>query len=586
MSLNQTLQIATKSLMFNQTAMSTLSHNISNVNTAGFTRQELVGEATHINRQGDGVTLGAIVRKIDTILQAQMTQKISDFSYASSVQNYMKGLEVSFGTPGSTSGLSSTINNFLAELNSLANYADSSATRLNVVKQAQFMAESINSIDTQMFDLQREVDGQIDNEIVIINAALERINAYNNQISQIEATKKGGENTNDLRDQRQRDIEILADRLKLNITYDDFGRANISTENGQRLVDTGYVQLSRIPTGGSGSFADIGLTSIKPDGTPANTTFRLNTDRLTSGKIKALVDVRDTQVPALQEQLDTFSAQVIEQFNAVHSRGVGSPPPSSLTSAQIQTPGADLISELGLVPGSTFDLSIVDPATGLPINTATITIPAAPLTGADLAAAINADLTAAGFPATVTANFNLGRLTIEDSSGTHGIVMGNDADDFLGKIKMNPLFEGTDAGTIAIRADILDNPGLLAAGKMRDSDGGFSLSDNRNALDLANITSNNYSFAAAGGISPQTTTISGYFATVTSNLAITLQDNTNRVDFQKTLLNDLEGRHASVSGVNIDEELANMIIFQNSFQAAARVISVIDELYDSLLAVV
>lgn len=583
-SLNDTLRIANSSLMYNQGAMSTLSHNISNASTPGYSRQVVIGQAETSNRQGNGVRLEEVVRKVDRLVKAQLFGQTSNAAYATTRQQYMEGIEVSLGSPGSSKGLTNIVNSFFAELNNLANNSDTTAQRLGVVKQAQFLTDGLNGVHGQLTGLQTEINNQINNEISVINGALERIASYNDQISQIEATKIGGENTNDLRDKRDQDVKLVAERIGININEDKNGRLFINTESGQRLVDTSHTQLSRI-SGGPSGFEGIGITAINSGGELANTTFTLNTDNLRSGSIKSLVDVRDTEIPAMLEQINEFSEVLINQLNAQHSRGIGTPPPSRLESAELTTPGTDLAAEIGLVPGSTFDISIVDKTTGNAVNTATVTLPGAPISTADLVTAINNDLTAAGFPATVGASFVGGSLVLEDTSGTNGLVLGNDADDFAGKIQSNPLFEGDNAQNISVRDNIINDPNQLAAAVMR-ADGGVSLNDNQNAIAMAELATAQLNFDAAGPISAQNTSLGGYLSTITSNLAITLNDNNDRVEFQDALLNDLQSRDASVSGVNLDEELANLIIFQNAFQASARIISVVDEMYDSLLSVI
>lgn len=586
--LSSALNISVSSLMFNQTATSTISHNLANVNNPDFARQIVRGESQNIAGFGSGVSIGAISRRVDEQLQAELTGQKAVRSYAENYKRFNENIEIIFGTPNSTTDISATLTNAFTQLNNVANLPESSAQRLNAVNQLQFMSDQLNGMYTDLIDLQRDIDNEIDNQISIANNAIKRIEELNIQIAITRNVSLGGQNTNDLEDERMAQINILAESVKVNVIYDDDNRAIVNTESGQQLVTNGgYTQLERTVAPGPGLYAGIGIRSINSGGTPASFVLPLDTTNMTGGSMKALIDVRDTDTVAILDQIDEFSSVVIQEFNAVHSRGVGVPPPSSLTSQALTTAGVDLFAEIGLVPGSTFDISQVDQATGNVLNTTTVTLPAAPpLSGVGLAATINAALTGAGFPATFNATWAAGSLTVQDTTGTSGVVMGNDSDDFLGRIVMNPLFEGTDASTIQVRPDIVAEPGLLATARMRVADGGLSLNNNANAIELAKISTTNYSFAAAGGITPQTDSLSGYFSTVKANLAVNLQDNSRRLEFAQSLETDIATRNASVSGVNTDEELANLIVFQNAFQASSRVITTVDEMFDVLLNIV
>ena len=586
--LSSALNISVGSLLFNQTALSTISHNLANVNNENFSRQELLPSAQFIDGFGAGVDLDSIVRRVDEQLQEELTGQVSIRSFAQTEKRFMENVEIIFGRPNSGTNINNVLSDVFAQFNNVAGLPESSSQRLNAVNQLQFMSEQLNSMNSQMLNLQQTLDGEVDNQITTVNRALERIHDLNIEIAVTRNTSLGGQNTNDLEDARQEQLNFLAERLKVNILFDKDNRAIVNSENGQQLITSGgYSQLERTPAVLPSIFAGIGVRSIGASGNPANFVLPLNTANLSGGSLPAILDVRDNEIPNVLAQLDEFARVTINSFNEAHSRGVGVPPPSSLTSVQLTTPGVDLFAEIGLVPGSSFDVSLVSQTTGAPLNTTTVTLPGAPpLSTANLVTVINTALGGAGFPASVSAAFAGGQLTIEDTASTGGIVVGNDADDFLGKIKLNPLLEGTDAGTMSVRADILAQPGLLATAQMRAADGGLSFNNNANAIELTQAGSANVSFNAAGTLTPQVDTLEGYFSTITSNLAVNLQDNSRRLDFTEALERDLRERNASVSGVNTDEELANMIIFQNAFQASSRVITTVDEMFDTLLNII
>lgn len=599
-SLSATLGLAVRSMQVNQSGLSTVSHNISNVNTAGYTRQEVVQGATAIGGFGAGVDIIDIRRTVDAVLQNNLIGQASELAYNATIYSGLKNAEVLFSQPGNENGIENLLGNFFDELSNLANYPDSSSQRIGVVTAASFIVDSITQIQQGLEGLQLETNKLIQDDIATVNAALKNIADLNTQIVAASSNTINGANANDLIDERERNIELVAEYLPINVTYSAEGRARVTTESGRTLVDYTAAQLEEVPFDPPGTFADIGVRPTKAGGDPGNTVFPLeldSTSRITSGRLKAMVEVRDVELPALMAEMDAFASELITQFNAIHSQGTGVPPVNSFTSGNgdlLSGAGADLTAELGLQAGSTFNISVVN-ADGDMVTTTlgagggagAINLGPGPITYADIANAINTNPDIGG---TVTASVivdadGFPQLNIQETSGNY-VLLADETGNMLSAVGMNNFFTGRDASTIAIREDILSTPELVASARMRESDGGLSLFDNRNAIALSEFANTDISFAAAGGIGATTTTITGYFNDINGSLAIKLDNANDRQEFVQKVYNDISERIANTSGVNMDEELANMMLFQNAFQASARIITTIDELYDSLLAMV
>jgi flagellar hook-associated protein 1 FlgK len=121
---------------------------------------------------------------------------------------------------------------------------------------------------------------------------------------------------------------------------------------------------------------------------------------------------------------------------------------------------------------------------------------------------------------------------------------------------------------------VLDNPNLVAAGQF-DAIGNHAVGDNRNALALSALEN-----AAVG---PNGLTFSDAYQRLVTNLGLDAQNAGNQKTFYQGLVDQLSQMRDSVSGVNLDEELTNLVKFQRSYQAAAKLISTADELYQTLL---
>lgn len=594
--LSDALGISQRSLSFSQTALNTVSHNIANVNTEGFYRQEVQAANQSIGGYGNGVTLSAISRTLDPLLLNRLTEQRSLTAYDAAVAQFEKNIESVFGSPTSGSSIDQITSDFFKQASALSNTPESSAQRLNLIKTATFLADNLKSINQQLVDVQNLVDTELDTRLTDVNSAIEKVAQLNTEIVALEGDSLGGRNASDLKDERQRQIDIIANNFDITVIEDARGNSRISLETGQLLVSTSHVQLERTSATPPSTFGGIGVRSVLSDGSPSSVVININESRLSdAGEIKALLKVRDETVPDLQAQVSEFAETFIDNINLEHSKGTGTPPLASLTSAhghKLATPvGADLTVELGLTAGATLDLSVVQTATGAPLSTTVgaatrVTIGASPFTMADLAAEINtvsaAELGGA-ITATVVVDIDGNQvLNIATATPGAGIIWGNDADNVMGKLGMNNFFTGTGSVDIAIRPDILAEPLNVATARMRDSDGGLSLNDNRNITNIALQVDEQFNFDSAGSLSAQNNNMQGYFNTIVSNLAVRLQDNTQRQEFSQTIMNDLNDRHTGITGVNLDEELNKLLIFQRSYQASARMISSINELFDTL----
>lgn len=605
--LTATLGTALSGLQTSQASLSTVSHNIANVNTEGFSRQEVITSGVAISGFGSGVEVTAIRRITDNILNSRVTEKVSDVAYNKAFSEYLGTLQVAFGVPGSSSSTEKLINKMFTDFNALANSPESTSLQLNAVQNVEFVIDTLGTIDTQLQANADLADQQIDRELTNINSALERIDELNAQIVSINIGGSGGQNANDLLDERLRLVNFVSERLNVNQGTDEQGRLRLTTESGRRLVDTSYVQLERIPSAPGDPYLDIGARSVKTDGSLSNDVFQINTDTLTTGSIKALVEVRDTEVTRIQAELDELSAGMIREINLLHSQGTGIPPQNSFTSGNgvsLSGVGADITdpNEMGVTAGGLIDISVVDIATGTPIvttlaaggGTGSINIGASPVTLASIAAAINAnaDIGADVTASVVTVTLDgvpSPQLRVQANNASYGIVMANGAGspgNTLGELGMNNLLTGTDTRSMAVREDIAAEPSLFATARMRASDGGVSFQDNRNIIEMAALSDTSLNFDAAGGLPAKFDSFSGYFTSISGNLAIRISETESRIQFDENILADLEARSVEQSGVNMDEELAKLITFQNAFQASSRVISVIDELYETMVNII
>ncbi|MCP5366054.1 MAG: flagellar hook-associated protein FlgK [Hyphomicrobiales bacterium] len=149
------------------------------------------------------------------------------------------------------------------------------------------------------------------------------------------------------------------------------------------------------------------------------------------------------------------------------------------------------------------------------------------------------------------------------------------------------------ASALEVRSDILAAPGLIAGGAMQwDADLGtageyrMGVADGTIAVSLANAFASTNAFDTAGGLVGVTNTFAQFAAAIVSDNATLAATNTADLDYQKTLTQSLQTKSDTTRGVNLDEEMAELIVFEQAYSAAARVISIIQNMFEALDAAV
>ncbi len=604
-SLTSALRIGVSGMQYSQLALGTISHNVVNANTTGYSRQVVQSSAASAGGFGAGVQLDAIQRITDKFLVSRMLTATSVSSYAELKSSFMTSLENSLSSSSSSGGVESVVGSFISSMNELANDPSNSSLRRSTVEQAELTAQALNTTATELQNVANQADAQINAELDSANQLLKDIFNLNVQISGLNASSNGS-NTNDLMDARDLKITQLSEIFGLQVNVNSTtGGLRITTENGRKLVDeSGYVQLTRGPS--SGDYASIVAYNVKQDGTLSSTPLPIDTATLASGKIKALAEIRDEVVPDLTAQLDEFTQTFTSALNTLTSQGTSYPPVTTLTSGNTGTLSATttdmLTNGFSALNGATLNISVTNTIGGVttttvggtPITLAPIN-PATTLSLEDIATIINNDPTigntalggTAGVIASVATDAS-GQpyLSISAANSNERVVMSNGTTgDAVGLLGMNNLFTGSTAGTIAVRSDISLNPDRLPVARMNTA-GGVSSTDGQNILAMAQIGDTRLSFDAAASLGAQSLTPVAYLNTISSNLAVSTASSRDNATFNQTILVQAQQMATSTSGVNLDEELAQMLVYQNSFQASARVINMVNDLLQELMNIV
>jgi len=180
------------------------------------------------------------------------------------------------------------------------------------------------------------------------------------------------------------------------------------------------------------------------------------------------------------------------------------------------------------------------------------------------------------------------RLRMSHDQGSSTIITQASTDTLLSDITMHVADVGV-ASTMTVRSDISDSPGLVSTGRAQwDSSRGaageyfMSVGDNSTITELASSFNSNQSFEKSGGLPAVSYSFTQYAAAIVATNSAEAGVNSRNIESQEALTNSLQFKSDSVRGVNLDEEMANLIVFEQAFSAAARVISVIQRMMDAL----
>ncbi len=592
-SINVALGTAVSALQTTQAALSVTSNNIANANTVGYTRKTVNLENMLIDGQGAGVKIGAITREVNEYLLRDVRAQTTAHGETAVRQQFFASMQNMFGTPDAASSMASTLTTLGNKMSALAVDPSSSNSQIDLVMAAQTLARQMNDMSGQIQDLRYEADQTIASSVGEINQLLQNIAELNVNISRNVALNQPA---GDLQDQRDVAVASLAEKMDIGYFTRGTGEIVIFTSSGRSLVDREASTISYSPAAAMGaevSYPSNGISGILLDGADITT-------ELSSGMLKGLVDMRDTELPNLGAQMDQLATVLKDQINAIHNDGVAVPPPASLTGERGFSPATDTVNMTGTVriavlnadgtaAGAPMDFNLADLATVVGGNP-TIAQVVNAINGA-YAASTPAIPGLAGATASTNA---LGQLVITANTAGQGIGIneGTSAEATTGfgfshYFGLNNLFIGSSLGglasNIAVRSDIAFDSqkvsrgqlseGVLTAGSVAITSGDSSVVERMAAAFTAK-----QSFAAAGGLPVTSTSLAGYGANILSNNATRAANADDAEAYRANVLGDITAKSQAASGVSTDEEMANLIMYQNAYGASARVITTLSEM--------
>jgi len=565
-----------------QRSLETTSHNISNVNTEGYSRQrvDLVSSKEQmigVGYMGTGVTINNISRSYDQFIITQLRSSTAAFGDVDKYSQLASQVDNIVADPAV--GMEPAIKNFFNAVNDSTNDPSSIPARQVLLSETEILTSRFDTMNSRFEQIRKQINSDMVVMADQITAFAATIADLNVRIANEQGRPNGNQQPNDLLDQRDQVLKQLAELVDVSVIPSNSNMVNVFMGKGQILVlDTVSNSVITQPSEFDPSRLDIAIKTTSGN-------IGTVTKQVTGGELAGTLRFRDEVLDPAQQRLGSVAASIAMEFNTIHGagfdldgnagglffkgQGIGTEP-IPVAVSKTNSAGSSITAmfdntnitnidysdyQLDVSTGPTYTLTRISDNTSITLTETTppVTTPPTPV---QLVATLPDELPG---------------ITIEPTGLTAG-------DSFL----IRPTY--TAANTIA---QGLTDPReiALATNAAIDSSGnpyvikGPMPGDNRNGLALADLENKR-------GMLGDTASFQDGYGLLVSEVGVLTSSAKIATAAQETLLNNAKSSWGNVSGVNLDEEAANLIKFQQSYQAAAQMISVSDKLFNSLLGAV
>ncbi len=615
--MSDVFSISISALQAFQTAIQVTSNNIANANTPGYAKETalLTSAVPQTNGSasiGAGVNVAGISRAYSQLAADQLNGSQSTLSQLNSLQSYTNQIDNIVGT--TAGGLSTALQSYYNAWSTVANTPTSTAARQALLSAAQSVASAFQTTNSQLQNLSSNVNSSISADVTQINSISSSIAKLNNQIA-VATANAGGQAPNDLIDQRDQLVSNLSQLVGVSTTQGDNGAVNVFIGNGQPLVlQNTATTLTTVPNQFNATQLEV-ASSADPNNPISS--------QITSGDLGGLLAARTQAVYPAINQLGQIATALSQSANAQQSTGldlngnfganmfsVGGPTAVASSNNSDATSAAVSVANVGALTSNNYLLgyqggsySLTNAATGAavaftgngtagsPITADGLSIvlsgtpaagdqfliqPTAQAAGSfGLALSSTSQIAAAGAVRTSAATTNAGNGTI--SSGTvvtpsNPNLLSTATITFTSpttySINGAGSYAYTSGGSISQNGWQIAITGAPAAGDVftvQSNAGGTG--DNTNALASANQQSQ-------GVLQNGVTSITGAVSALITGIGSQAQQVNTAQTAQTAVNSQAQQTVQSISGVNLDEEAANMLQWQQAYQASAQALSI------------
>lgn len=557
----QMLGTGARSLSAAQLAQATTGNNAANQATPGYSRRRAnLVEAPTLRLTGGifgtGVRVDDVVRLRDGLVDAQWRADSQELEYSKAQAHILEQIEALFG-PADEAALATTLTGLFAAFGDVATRPEDLAPRTALLARGQAFADAVRQTQDRLVRLQADAHLALADRVTEVNDVARRL-------ADVNSRRIAGLDDPALADEQDRLVDRLAALIGVRATTRADGTVQVVVEGtGIQLVDgarAATVALGGVPASGVATLTVGGVALAQ-----------------TRGEIGGLLAMRNSTtdgIPAALADVNALASGVITAVNRVHASGAGRTLAQSVTGSVTVADPTAMLNAAGLTPtpvNGTLSIGVFD-AAGTFVSTGNVAVDPATMSLNSLAAAIDA------LP-DVTATVSAGRLVVSATNPAHRIAFGADTSDSLVALGVNGFFTGTDGATIGVSSALVADPYLVAAAQADLVTGIVSPGDGRNARAMQAL-------GDAAFLNGNTETPAEFLGSIGAAVGATARSAAGRVDTQTALLAFAEQQRQSASGVNLDEELADMVRYQHAYEASARYIRTVDEMIATLLGMI
>ncbi|MFZ5353331.1 MAG: flagellar hook-associated protein FlgK [Bacillota bacterium] len=471
------INIGITALWAQQKSLDVTGHNISNVNTPGYSRQMVIHASTQpstigrsgsnqIMQMGTGVGVQEIRQYRDEFLDIKLRREIKEFGYWEARQSSIEELETIFND-NSEEGLQTVMNNMWNSWSQLSKPTGGLTARSLVKESAIAFIDTVKNLDLMLTNFRKHKDKELKENVTKVNDMASRIAEMNYKIKQVESN---GSRANDFRDERERLINELSKMASVQVIDSD--TVNIALEGCLLVDDTKVNKLVTMTENAADGYSVVKW---------ANTLDKLT---ISGGSIKALIDTRDELVEGFRERLNQFVIGVSREINTLHHNGRGNK---------------------------------------------------------------------------------------DDVQRYMFVVENNDADGI-----------NVNLSNISLHSQLIDVNNIAAA----TSSPPGNYEDNTNALAISELRYQDFFsdtlYIAAPGPDRKYNS-DEFYRNLISDVGIKGMEAKTSAESQAILVEQIENRRQSLMAVSLDEEMSNLIRFEHSYNAAARIVNAMDEMLEIIV---
>lgn len=611
------IEIGKRSLMAHSTQISTAGHNISNADTEGYSRQRVnvrafdplyrpdLERAQVAGQIGQGTDVESITRVRDELLDSRIVGQTNVESYWATREKYYAMIESVYNEPEEIS-VRGNMDKFWQGWQELSVYPDSDAARQVVVTRGQTLTDSIRQQFRGLSEIGKQIDGDIEATVRQVNDISSQIAAVNAEIVRSRAM---GDNPNDLMDRRDLLVEKLANLINVTVDRKDPDEFMVHTD-GQVIVQGSLArQIKSVPQIDNNGYGKLVWTDTGIDA------------QFHGGTLGALIELRDKDIRSEVQSLNTMALNFADLVNDVHRNAVGKNNVTGLdffvqhdfventngnydrngdgvedSSYVFRMTGKNVLrpqEQIGLEGTMTFNGAsgnvnvsyyasdtVADVVNRINDSNAEVKAYLDRNSNLVLKATSSASMENPDFVIRHVEDsgmFLTGYSGILAQSGEGGAYDFNRADAVTSldgaQFAVSPVMSPADYMEVnpAVTGDVRSVAAAFA-NTIGDADPG----DARAAVEIAAMRNTKVMIGTGR-------TFDDYFAESVTNVGLKGEQAQNQLASQNKIMDDLRSLRDSISGVNIDEELADIIKFQHGYNAAAKFVTVQDELLDTLI---